>query len=53
MLWLDFGSGSLMGPQNAGKALVTFEGFKIYGGQVHAVEAVFKSMPLNTPPGWK
>jgi hypothetical protein len=53
MLWLDFGRGSLMGPQNAGKALVTFEGFKIYGGQVHAVEAVFKSMPLNTPPGWK
>ena len=33
--------------------LVTFEGFKIYGGQVHAVEAVFESMPQNTPRGWE
>jgi hypothetical protein len=32
--------------------LVTFEAFKIYGGQVHAVEAVFESMPANTPRGW-
>jgi hypothetical protein len=33
--------------------LVTFEAFKIYGGQVHAVEAVFESMPQNTPRGWE
>ena len=52
LLWLDFGQGSLMGANAAGKSLVTFEGFKIYGGQVHAVEAVFKSMPLNSPTGW-
>jgi hypothetical protein len=32
--------------------LVTFEAFKIFGGQVHAVEAVFESMPQNTPRGW-
>ena len=52
LLWLDFGPGSLMGANAAGKSLVTFEGFKIYGGQVHAVEAVFKGMPLNSPTGW-
>jgi len=52
LLWLDFGAGSLMGANAAGKSLVTFEGFKIYGGQVHAVEAVFKGMPLNSPTGW-
>jgi len=50
LLRLDFGSGSLPGP--GGRSLVTFEGFKIYGGQVHAVEAVFEGMPPNTPSGW-
>ena len=51
LMRLDFGPGSLMGPQGAGKVLVTFEGFKIYGGQMHAVEAVFESMPQNAPTG--
>jgi len=65
---LDFGRGSLMGGRRGGGAgagaggsapaqpemvLVTFEAFKIYGGQVHAVEAVFESMPANTPRGWE
>lgn len=50
LLWLDFGRGSAFGAgQNS---LVTFEAFKIYGGQVHAVEAVFQSMPIGTPTGW-
>jgi hypothetical protein len=56
LLWMDFGPGSLPGPPgspNAGKALVTFEAFKVYGGEVHAVEAMFKGMPADTPPGWK
>jgi hypothetical protein len=65
LLRLDFGPGSLMGggrgrggPGGAGGAappqqvLVTFEGFKVYGGQIHAVEAVFESMPENSPRGW-
>jgi hypothetical protein len=30
---------------------VTFEAFKVYGGEVHAVEAMFKGMPADTPPG--
>lgn len=51
LLWMDFGQGSL--PRGEGKALVTFEAFKVYGGEVHAVEAVFKGMPANTPPGWE
>jgi hypothetical protein len=66
---LDFGRGSLMGGRRGGGAggpaaaggdaaapelvLVTFEAFKIYGGQVHAVEAVFESMPRNAPRGWE
>jgi hypothetical protein len=56
LLWMNFGAGSLPGPPgspNAGKALVTFEAFKVYGGEVHAVEAVFKGMPADTPSGWK
>ncbi len=51
LLWMDFGAGSL--PRGEGKALVTFEAFKVYGGEVHAVEAMFKGMPADTPPGWK
>ena len=50
LLWMDFGKGSL--PRGEGKALVTFEAFKVYGGEVHAVEAVFKGMPADTRPGW-
>ena len=51
LLWMDFGKGSL--PRGEGKALVTFEAFKVYGGEVHAVEAVFKGMPADTQPGWE
>jgi hypothetical protein len=54
LLWMDFGPGSLPGPPNAApRSLVTFEAFKIYGGQVHAVEAMFEGMPPNTPSGWR
>jgi hypothetical protein len=54
LLWMDFGPGSLPGPPGAApRSLVTFEAFKVYGGQVHAVEAVFEGMPPNTPSGWR
>jgi hypothetical protein len=54
LLWMDFGPGSLPGPPNAApRSLVTFEAFKIHGGQVHAVEAVFEGMPPNTASGWR
>jgi hypothetical protein len=49
---LDFGRGSLPGPKYDGKSLVTFEAFKVYGGQVHAAEAVFKALPLNSSSIW-
>jgi len=54
LLWMDFGPGSLPGPPGAPpRSLVTFEAFKIHGGQVHAVEAIFEGMPPNTPSGWR
>jgi hypothetical protein len=49
---MDFGPGSLPGPPPP-RSLVTFEAFKIYCGQVHAVEAMFEGMPANTPSGWR
>lgn len=45
----DFGNTGSYGP---GNALTTFELFKIYGGQIHAVEAFIDIMPENTPSGW-
>jgi hypothetical protein len=46
---LDFGNTKAYGP---GNALTLFEAFKIYGGQIHAVEAFMHTMPENTPSGW-
>jgi hypothetical protein len=53
MVWLrlDFGPGSLMGA-NANKSLNVWEIFKVWGGQIHAVEAFMKVMPQNNPSGW-
>ena len=46
---LDFGN---TGSYGSGNALTLFEAFKIYGGQIHAVEAFMDIMPENTPSGW-
>jgi hypothetical protein len=46
---LDFGPGS-MGPKE--NALHAWEAFKVYGGQIHAVEAFMKVMPARLPSGW-
>lgn len=46
---MDFGD---TGNYGAGNALTMFEAFKIYGGQIHAVEAFMRVMPKNTPSGW-
>jgi hypothetical protein len=46
---LDFGNTNNYGP---GNALTLFEAFKIYGGQIHVVEAFMDIMPENTPSGW-
>lgn len=49
LLRMDFGAGST---RVAGDSLVVWEAFKVYGGQIHAVEAFMKNMPLGTPSGW-
>jgi len=49
LLRLDFGN---TGSYGAGNALTTFEAFKVYGGQIHAVEAFIRIMKENTPSGW-
>ena len=49
LLRMDFGAGSSRG---AGDSLIVWEAFKVYGGQIHAVEAFMKNLPLNTPSGW-
>jgi hypothetical protein len=49
LLRMDFGAGST---RVAGDALIVWEAFKVYGGQIHAVEAFMKNMPLGTPSGW-
>lgn len=47
LLHLDFGDTGHYGP---GKALNVWEAFKVYDGQIHAVEAYMKIMPSNTTP---
>lgn len=49
LMRLDFGDTNSYG---AGNALTLFEAFKVYGGQIHAVEAFMRVMPKNTPSGW-
>lgn len=49
LLRMDFGAGST---RVAGDSLVVWEAFKVYGGQIHAVEAFMKNMPGGTPSGW-
>jgi hypothetical protein len=49
LMRLDFGNTNSYGP---GNALTCFEAFKVYGGQIHAVEAFIRIMPENTPSGW-
>jgi hypothetical protein len=49
LLWMNFGE---TGQYGAGNALVTFEAFKVYGGQLHAVEAFVKVLPASTVRRW-
>ena len=49
LMYLDFGDTNSYGE---GNALTCFEAFKVYGGQIHAVEAFIRIMPANTPSGW-
>ena len=49
LLWMNFGDTHTYGP---GSALVTFEAFKIWGGEIHAVNAFFRFFPKDTERGW-
>ena len=49
LLWMNFGD---TGSYGAGNALVTFEAFKVWGGQIHAVNAFFRTLPFNTARYW-
>ena len=46
---MNFGFTNSYGP---GNSLVTYEAFKIWGGQIHAIHAFFNTMPLSTPRNW-
>jgi hypothetical protein len=50
LLWMNFGhTGSAYGE---GNALVTFEAFKVWGGQIQAINAFFRGLPLATARFW-
>ncbi|MEO6185480.1 MAG: hypothetical protein ABIP38_14540 [Steroidobacteraceae bacterium] len=50
LLWMNFGH---TGPSyGEGNSLVTFEAFKVWGGQIHTINAFFKGMPIATSRFW-
>jgi hypothetical protein len=55
LLRMDFGAGSLFPSPDRpeGMTLSVFEAFKIYGGEVHAVEAFMEAKPGDAPLGWE
>jgi hypothetical protein len=54
VVWLrmDFGPGSVPGGQ-PNTMFSTFEAFKVYGGKIHAAEAILEVAPVGTPSGWE
>jgi len=49
VLWMNFGDTHSYGP---GRALVTFEAFKIFDGSIHAINAFFGFLPVETERKW-
>ncbi len=49
LLRMNFGQTHSYGP---GNALIVWEEFKVYAGQIHAVEAFMKIMPASMGSGW-
>jgi hypothetical protein len=50
LLRMNFGQ---TGSYGAGNALIVWEAFKVYGGQIHGVEAFMKIMPASLGSGWE
>jgi Asp-tRNA(Asn)/Glu-tRNA(Gln) amidotransferase A subunit family amidase len=49
LLRINFGRADRYG---VGNALMVWEAFKVYGGEIHAVEAFMKIMPADAGSGW-
>jgi hypothetical protein len=50
LLWMNFGhTGTSYGE---GNALVTYEAFKVWGGQIHSINAFFLGLPISTARFW-
>lgn len=49
LLRMNFGQ---TGSYGAGNALIVWEAFKVYGSQIHGVEAFMKIMPASLGSGW-
>jgi hypothetical protein len=50
LLWMNFGhAGNSYGE---GNSLVTYEAFKVWGGQIHAINAFFLGLPISTSRFW-
>jgi hypothetical protein len=49
LLRMNFGD---TGSYGAGNALIVWEAFKVFGGQIHAVEAFMRVMPAGAGSGW-
>jgi hypothetical protein len=49
LLRMNFGDTNSYGP---GNALIVWEAFKVFGGQIHAVEAFMEVMPASAGSGW-
>jgi hypothetical protein len=50
LLRMNFGPAG--GRYGDGNGLMVWEAFKVYGGQIHGVEAFMKIMPVDKPSGW-
>lgn len=50
LLWMNFGhTGDSYGE---GNSLVTFEAFKVWGDEIHSINAFFKGLPIGTARFW-
>jgi hypothetical protein len=50
LLWMNFGhAGDSYG---VGNSLVTFEAFKVWGGQIQSINAFFRGLPISTSRFW-
>lgn len=50
LLRIDFGATPRS--RASGTSLAVWEAFKIYGGQIRAIESFMKNVPLGAPSGW-